>query len=115
MINDVIRFSPYFLLFRRDIILTVDNLLKPHRKYVGEDFHEIILQHQHKIFMQVKQRIKCAQKKRNERIDKNKKEVILKIGDTVYHKVHLRQGKLNERWDPYYRVIDQMGQVTFII
>ena len=65
--------------------------------------------------MQVKQRIKRAQKKRNERINKNRKEVVLKIGDPVYHKVHLWQGKLYKRWDPYYRVIYQTGPVTFII
>ena len=65
--------------------------------------------------MQAKQRIKRVQKKRNERINKNRKEVVLKIGDPVHHKVHLRQGKLDKRWDPYYRVIDQTGPVTFII
>ena len=29
--------------------------------------------------------------------------------------MYLRQGKLDKRWDPYYRVIDQTGSVTFII
>ena len=40
--------------------------------------------------MQAKQKIKRAQKKRNERISKNRKEVVLKIGDLVNHKLHLR-------------------------
>ena len=63
-LNEVIRFSPYFWLFGRDIILPIDNLLKPSRKYVGEHFHRMILQHEHKIVMQAKQRIKRAQKER---------------------------------------------------
>ena len=111
-INEVTRFSPYFLMFGR---LPMDNLVKLRRKYVGEDFYQIILQDQQKIFMQAKQRIKCVQRKRNERINKNRKVVVLKIGDPFYHKVHLRQGKLNKRWDPYYSVTDQTGPVNFII
>ena len=27
----------------------------------------------------------------------------------------MRQGKLDKRWDPYNRVIDQTGPITFII
>ena len=61
-------FSLYFLQFGWDVKLPIDNLLKPHRKKAGEDFHRIILQHQYKIFMQAKQISKPAQKKRNERV-----------------------------------------------
>ena len=70
-INEVIRFSSHFLLFGQYVMLPIDYLLKPRRKYVGEDFHRIILQHPHKIFMQAKQRIKRTQKKRNKRINKD--------------------------------------------
>lgn len=35
-INETSRFSPYFVLFGRDMVLSVDNLLRPRRKYMGE-------------------------------------------------------------------------------
>ena len=114
-INEVTGFLSYFLLFWRDVILPIDNLLKPRRKYVGEDFDQIILQNQHNISMRARQRIKRAQKKRNERVNLGRKEVTLKIGDPVYHKKYQRHGKLDKKWSPYYRVIDQTGPVTFVV
>ena len=36
--------SPFFLLYNRDVILPVDNILKPRKKYVGEEMHQIALQ-----------------------------------------------------------------------
>ena len=42
------KYSPFFLLYNRDVVLPVDNLLKPRRKYVGEEMHLIALQEQHK-------------------------------------------------------------------
>ena len=44
-----------------------------------------------------------------------RKEVTLKIGDPVYHKKHQRHGKLDKKWSPYYRVIDQTGPVIFVV
>ena len=32
---ETIEFSPYYMLFGRDVVLPVDNLLKPCRKYMG--------------------------------------------------------------------------------
>ena len=37
--NDTSKFSPFFLLYNRDVVLPLDNILKPRRKYVGEEQH----------------------------------------------------------------------------
>lgn len=40
------------------------------------------------------------------------KEVVeLGIADPVYYKIHQREGKLDQRWEPYYRIVEQMGLV----
>ena len=33
----------------------------------------------------------------------------------MYYKIHLRHGKLDQRWSPYYRRVEQTGPVSFII
>ena len=101
-INETTQFSPYYLVYGRDIVLPIDNLLRPRKKYLGEDRHRINLEQQHKIFTQVRRRIRRAQKRRNDRMNKNREEVSFKIGDPVCYKIHLRDGnafrvdKLNE-------------------
>ena len=37
------------------------------------------------------------------------------MGDPVYYRKHFRQGKVDTRWKPYYRIVEQTGPVTFII
>lgn len=51
-INETSKFSPYYMLFGRDVVLLIDNLLKPHRKYMGEDHHQLIIEQQHRLFVQ---------------------------------------------------------------
>ena len=113
--NETTKFSPYYLVYGRDVVLPIDNLLRPRRKYQGEDHHRIILEQQHKIVTQVRRRIRRAQKRRNDRIYKNREEVSFKIGDPVYYKIHPRDSKLDWRWSPYYRIVWQTGPVSFII
>lgn len=33
----------------------------------------------------------------------------------VLHQAHVRQGKLEQKWRPYYRIVEQTGPVTFKI
>ena len=33
----------------------------------------------------------------------------------MYHKKHQQHGKLDKKWSPYNRVIDQTGPVTFVV
>ena len=37
------------------------------------------------------------------------------MGDPVFYKVHLREGKLDQRWELYFRIVQQTGPVTFVI
>ena len=103
------------MIFGRDVMLPVDNLLKPCRKYMGEDYHKLIIERQHKIFAQARRRIARVQKRRNERVNKEREEISLGLGDPVYYKVNLRKGRLSPKWEPYYRIVEQRGPVTFII
>lgn len=114
-INETAKIPPYYMLFGRDVVLPIDNLLRPRRKYMGEDHHQLILEQQHKVFTQVRRRIRRAQKRRNDRINKNRKEFNFQVGDPVYYKVHLREGKLDRRWTPFYRIVEQTGPVTYIM
>ena len=62
-VNETTKFSPYHLVYCWGVVLPIDNLLRPRRKYLGEDHHRIILEQQHKIFTQVRRRIRRAQKR----------------------------------------------------
>ena len=108
------KFSPYYMLFGHDVVLPVDNLLKPRRKYMGED-HRLIIEQQHKTFVRARDRIRRAQKKRNHAINKSRRKVELDVGDPVYNWAHNRQGKLDQKWRPYYRIVEKMSPVTFVI
>lgn len=55
-INDSSKFSSYYMIFRQDVILPVNNLLKSSRKYVGEEFHKI-LNRNIRFFVQTRSRI----------------------------------------------------------
>ena len=61
-VSESSKFSPFFLLYNRDVVLPVDNILKPRRRYVGEEMHQIALQEQHKSFVAV--RNTCAKQRK---------------------------------------------------
>ena len=83
-INETTMFSPYYLVYGRDVVLPLDNLLRPRSKYLGEDHHRIILEQQHKIFTQAR-RIRRAQKRRNDRIVTRHKNIYPKTGVYFSH------------------------------
>ena len=97
-VNESSKFSPFFLLYNRDVVLPLDAILKPRKRYVGEDMHKIALQQQHKSFTLVHRHMKEAKRKQKEYADRNSKEENFKIGDPVYLKNHRRTSKLDIKW-----------------
>ena len=49
-VNMSSKFSPFFLLSNRYVVLPLETILKPKKRYVGEDMHKIALQQQYKSF-----------------------------------------------------------------
>jgi transposase InsO family protein len=114
-VNESSRFSPFYLLYNRDVVLPLDTILQPRRRYMGEDQHQIALQEQHKAFVRVHRNMKAAKKRQKEIADRHSKEVRFEVGDSVYLKNHRRTNKLENKWTPYYRIIKQTGPLSFIV
>ena len=58
--------SPFFLMHNHDPVMPVDNILRPRRKYLGEEHHRVALENQHKTFTQVYRRIKKNPKEKGQ-------------------------------------------------
>ena len=87
-ISESSTFSLFFLLYNRDVVLPIDNILQPRRKYVGEKYHQIALQEQHKSFVTVRNHLRKAKKHQAKYADRGTKEIEYKVGDPVYYKNH---------------------------
>ena len=114
-VNESTKFSPFFLLFNRDVVLPLDKILKPRRKYTCEDMHQIALEQQHKSFVLVHHRLKQAKKRYAKYADRNSKLIAFEVGDPVLYKVRKKGSKLNVDWKPYFRIIEKTGPVTFVL
>lgn len=73
------KFPPYYIMFRQDIILPVDNLLRFRRIYAGEELYKIIIEQQHKLFVQATSRICRDEMKRNQKKS---------VRDPMFYKAH---------------------------
>lgn len=115
-ISDSSQFSPYSLVFGRDPTLPIDNLLKPRRKYLGEEHHIIALEKSHESFMLVHQNLRKAKRRQAKYANKNiKEDHELKIGTPVFLKNNLRKNKLQSRWIPYYRIVKINGPANYVL
>ena len=113
-ISDSSKFSPFALLFNRDPNLPLDNVLRPRRKYLGEEHHLLALERAHEIFTRVHKNLRKAKKRQAKYANKNVKEnQELKVGDPVFLKQNRRQNKLQSRWIPYYRVVKVTGPSNY--
>lgn len=51
--SDATTYSPSFLVYNRDVVLPLDNILKPRKGYFGENQHKIALEQHHKSVVRV--------------------------------------------------------------
>ena len=82
--SDSSKFSPFFLLYNRDVVLPLDNILQPKRKHVEEEQQKIALQQQHKLFTFVHNHMKRAKKRQARYAETGSKQVDFQVGDPVY-------------------------------
>ena len=113
--NDSTGQSPFSLLYGRDAVLPLDNILQPRRKYYGEETHQILLEGQHEAFLRTHRRMKKMKKRQKNYADRTRKDVVFEVGDPVYLKNHQKSCKLSPSWQPYYRIIEQTSPLTFRI
>ena len=52
-ISESTMFSPFYLLYNHDPVLPIDIILKPRRRYSGQEPHKIGLEQQEKSFVMV--------------------------------------------------------------
>lgn len=105
--------SAFSLLYGRDVILPIDSLLQPRRKYYGEEAHQILLEAQHEAFVRVHRRMKKQKAKQTKYANKTAKDIKYRVGDPVFLKNHKKTCKLSPSWQPYYRIIEQTSPLTF--
>ena len=114
-VNESSKLSPFFLMYNRDPILPVTNILKCRQRYAGEDACKLALEKQHETFMLVHKNLRQAKKRNARYANENAKDVKLEVGDSVYLKQHVRKSKLDRKWQPFYRIVSQKSPYTFVI
>ena len=77
------------------MVLPIDNIMKPRRKYLGEDYQQIALQEQHRAFVSIRNHLKKATKRQAKYADKGTKEAEFQVVDPVFYKNNQRKGKLD--------------------
>ena len=99
------RESPFFLMYRRDPLLTLNKLLQPKIRYLGNDENILYLETLKNIYQLVVTNLKLAQEKRQPSVYLDPK---LKEGDLVLINDHMAKA-FQPRFKGNYRVVSQKG------
>ena len=65
--------------------------------------------------MHVRSRLRKAKQRQAKYFNKKAKDISFEIGDPVYFKNVLKKGKLEKKWQPYYRILEKTSPVTYVI
>ena len=103
--NEHSRESPFFLMYRRDPLLPLNNLLQPKIRYLGNDENILSLEALKNIYQLMVTNLKLAQEKRQPNVHLDPK---LKEGDLVPVKDHMAEA-FQPRFKENYRVVSQKG------
>jgi hypothetical protein len=96
-VHESTKFSPFFVLYKRDTILSIGSILSVREPYTGEDSHKLALEKMHESFMLVHKNIKASRKRTAKYHDLNAQNIEFKVGDPVFLKQHIRKSKLDRR------------------
>jgi hypothetical protein len=119
--NETTEKSPFLVMYRRDPVLPIDTLLQPKLKYMGDDYVPTTLQRLHHVFLDAKQNIRATQDTNQRLANKNSKQETFSPGDAVHYydisySQHMEQTpKLQSKWKPFWRIVEQTGPVNYKI
>ena len=82
---------------------------------MGEEYHRLALQKQHRTFLRANKHLRKARARQKRQHDKRAVGEEFAEGDAVFLHNPARKHKLDKRWLPYYRIMEQTGPVNFII
>jgi len=108
-------YSPYYLNFSRQVTLPVENLLRPRQTYLGQEFHKIALQEQHRSYVQVYKHLKKERKRQAQYHNRKAEPETFQVGDAVYCKNFKKSSKFDVKFCPYYVILRQLSPFSFII
>ena len=83
-VSETTKFSPYYLLYNRDVILPLDNILRFRRIYYYDEYHQITLQEMHRSFTLVRNNLKKARRTAVDKYLSKTKDVTFKVGNLEY-------------------------------
>ena len=118
-VHDSSRYTPPFLTYGRDPVLPLDALLKPRRRYYGEDYVPTVLQRLHSAFTSARDNTRSAREIYTYQYNKKVRQHKFEVGNPVFfHNLvveinHSR--KFRSPWKLYYRIVEMISQVTAVI
>ena len=105
--------SPFKLLYNRDPVLPLDNLLRPRERTHSEEYHELAFETLHKSFLTVLKNSKRAKESRNRTANKKRSPIDFKVGDPVFLKNNKKTTKLDKNWLTHHYIVERLGPVSF--
>ena len=110
------KYSPFFLLYHRDPVLPLDTILEDRGHYYGDDFLPTALERMHLAHHLVRENIKNQNLKNRQYRNKNLRgQITIDIGDPVYLRKFVREGKFDRKWELHFRVLEKTGPTSFVV